>query len=74
MHGEADEKTIMIRLGGVIACAIVGLGVLLGLWGLYGTLNPRPNGGYEVTRFLAKTGAIIAFVGLGLLLIVRRSR
>ena len=64
----------MFRVGKVLAWAFFCFGILFGFWGLYGTIAPPANGGYEVTRFIAKTGAAIAIIGLGWLIAVRRFR
>lgn len=63
-----------MRRGGIIlAWTVLIFGAILGLWGLQGSLHPAINQGYEVSMFLAKTGGVIALIGLVLLWSMRRS-
>lgn len=64
----------MIRVMRIVAGFVLAFGILLCLWGLHGTLAPPANGGYEVTRFLAKTGAVIAAVSAVLVVAMRNVR
>jgi len=62
----------MARVGKAIGWIVLGFGILLCLRGWYGTIDPPPNGGYEVTRAIAGGGAVIALFGLGLIAVARR--
>jgi hypothetical protein len=62
----------MIRLTRIASWAVLAFGLLLCAWGLIGTFNPGANGGYEVTRFLAKLGLLIALGGLLALVLIGR--